>query len=103
MFENRSSTIRIADKTYKVHPDVTEKIHLLHLQIDGLVQENQELKKELNAIKPVLSSPDLTPALSAFCKECDFAVRSNWDGSILGCCKNLVCEDFKKESKNEAR
>lgn len=67
--------------------------------IDKLRLENTRLKNELNAIKPVLSAAEYDPPVSKYCAECEYVVRSNWNGTPIGCRKNLLCESFKKKEE----
>lgn len=64
-------------------------------QLRQLSRECGELRGELDAIKPVLENGKIKPAVSGHCRECVYCVHSDWDGSVLGCCKDVVCEDFK--------
>lgn len=72
-------------------------------RIQELSYENSNLKDELESIKPIIANKDLKPAISRDCINCKFVVKSTWDGAILGCRKDIVCEDFmpKGEVKNE--
>ena len=65
--------------------------------IDELRLENTELKNELNEIKPVLSTAHYDPPVSKDCAECVYVVKSIWDGTPIGCRKNLLCESFKRK------
>ena len=76
-------------------PDYKLLYHETMEQLTQLSRECSELKSELYAIKPVLENGKIKPAVSKHCRECVYCVRSDWDGSILGCCKDIVCEDFK--------
>lgn len=72
-------------------------------RIQELSHENSNLKNELESIKPIIANKDLKPAISRDCINCKFVVKSRWNGEILGCRKDIVCEDFvpKGEVKNE--
>lgn len=59
-----------------------------------LKREKSSLEAELRAIKPVVENKDWAPAISRDCGECKLVVRSRWDGSIIGCRKPCVCDDF---------
>lgn len=63
--------------------------------IDKLRLENVKLKNELNAIKPILNGADYDPPVSRYCSECEYVVKSTWNGTPIGCRKNLLCESFK--------
>lgn len=76
-----------------------------YLELDkkyrDIEEENTKLKIELGMIKPVFEKVELEPAVSIYCRDCEYCVRSSWSGDIIGCCKKVVCEDYKKE-KNDA-
>lgn len=71
-------------------------INKLTKKVEDLEFENLKLKRELECIKPVLETPDLKPAISSLCRDCEFVVKSNWNGDILGCRKGIVCDNFKE-------
>lgn len=73
--------------------------------ICGLKAKLSKLTDELNAIKPILESPDLLPALSKHCDECRFVVYSPYTSAydvfgnpihktILGCRRNSLCSYY---------
>lgn len=66
-------------------------------RIQELSHENSNLKNELESIKPIIANKDLKPAISRDCSMCKFVVKSTWNGAILGCRRDIVCEDFIKE------
>lgn len=92
--------------------DITEdKIYVDHntyLYIQGLkcrLEKSESnasrLQRELDSIKHQIGDKELKPAVSEQCKRCFYCVKSDWNGRILGCCKDCVCKDFKKEKQNE--
>lgn len=66
-----------------------------------LEEENAKLKDELEKIKPVFATPGFKPAVSIRCENCRFAYFSDYDDTLLGCCKNVVCEDFEATNRPE--
>jgi hypothetical protein len=68
-------------------------------RIAELEVKNRKLQDELDAIKPIIETGKLTPAVSAKCRDCKFVVKSRWNNQIIGCCKDSVCEDFKPEEQ----
>lgn len=58
--------------------------------------EKRLLELKIEKDYPILHN-SLQPAMSELCKECKYVIKSNWDGSVLKCCKNCVCSDFEKE------
>lgn len=61
-----------------------------------LIAKIHDLKNELNEIKPIVEDKKLKPAISKDCAYCKFVVRSRSDNSVIGCCKDNVCEDFRR-------
>lgn len=64
-----------------------------------------KMTDELTAIKPILESPDLKPALSKHCDDCRFVVYSPYTSeydvfgnpihrTILGCRRNSLCSYY---------
>lgn len=93
-------------RTHKfiVSPNLTRYIkrlkdkHVNHIcEIGHLKCENEKLKTELECIKPIIEKKELEPAISNRCDKCKFAVRSNWNNEILGCCRKSVCEYYSPE------
>lgn len=69
--------------------------------MNKLLSENIELKAELEHIRPILTNPELKPAISRDCFNCKFVLRSAISGAILGCKKDNVCEDYVEEKSDE--
>ena len=82
---------------------VANRIQELSHENSNLKHKISNLKYELESIKPIIATKDLKPAISRDCINCKFVVKSPWNGAILGCRKDIVCEDFvpKGEVKNE--
>lgn len=89
--------VSIGDTTYYVEPEVLNYIHkLMDDRIEAL-HENDRLKTELSAIKPIIETQNLSPAVSSLCDDCRYCVKSRWYGSIIGCRKHGVCSDFSEK------
>lgn len=72
--------------------------------IDSLRRENDDLRykikcleEELIAVKPIVANPTFKQAVSKDCACCKYVISSTWNGNILGCMKDNVCEDFVKK------
>lgn len=76
---------------------VFDYIQDLEKKIDELERKNSKLQLELDTIKPVLETGNLTPAVSKSCKDCKFVVKSRFNNQILGCCRDSVCDKFQPE------
>ena len=81
-------------KQLMMSKDTYEYISLLEGKMNELIREKAKLKGELESIKPVLAVKGIKPAVHNLCGNCRFVVRSNWDHEIIGCNKDVVCEDF---------
>lgn len=69
-------------------------------QKNSLEIKVSHLECELKKIKPVIETSGWRPAVSDKCEYCDYACFSDHNGTLLGCCKDVVCSDFKaKEMK----
>ncbi len=87
------------DKTIRVDENAFMYICKLETEIHKLESEKHGLKAELRAIKPVVETGKLTPAVSRECGKCKYVVRSSWSNDIIGCRKSCTCEDFTPEEK----
>lgn len=93
MFKRRNE---IETPDYKaLYLEANKRIHDLQYEVGTL-------RGELEAIKPVIETKKLKPAVSEYCGMCVYAQRSRWDGSIIGCCKDVVCSDFKRSDDDQA-
>ena len=77
-------------------------------KIDGLINENDDLKYEikmlegeLKALKPIVEDPMYDLPKSKECQDCMYAVRSNWNHAVIACRKNAICCDFKDKEDKE--
>lgn len=76
--------------------------HELRSKNEELVYENSELREELFMIKPVFMTPGFKPAMTKRCERCKFAYFSDYNSDeMLGCAKDVVCEDFVDMSRRE--
>lgn len=86
-------------KEILVDADTCRYIIYLERKIRDIRHEKHGLKAELRAIKPVVETGNLTPAVSRECGNCKYVVRSSWSNDIIGCRKSCTCEDFTPEEK----
>lgn len=87
--------IAINGEIYFMDDACREYIFSIEKKIRNIEHENMMLRGELEAIKPVLENKNHKPAMSKDCDECKYCVRSSWNGEVIGCRKDNVCEDFK--------
>lgn len=73
---------------------VVKYIEKLERDLDNAKHNARMAKNELECIKPIVESKKLKPAVSKSCENCRYVVTSRWDGEVLGCRKDCVCEDF---------
>lgn len=94
---NETTATVVCDPVYGL---ISEKafgeIESLNHKLRDMELENMKLREELDRIKPVLECEKLTPAVSRKCRDCKYVVKSSWNGDILGCCKDSVCESFSE-------
>ena len=81
---------------YKCNSDVARYIKCLEV-------ENSRLREKLKAIEPVFENWSVKPAVSGFCSECKYCVFSDYNGAILGCCKDITCEDYTPKEEKEKK
>lgn len=93
--------IPVDDGILKMNQATYNYIMKLENKIANLEREKVKIEKELKAIKPVIESKNYTQAISKDCGECKFVVRSRWNGDIIGCRKNGVCDDFAPKGEKE--
>lgn len=84
----------IYGKPYVVEKEVEEYVEKLQKYINDLEFEKLKLIQELGVTKPILKSGDYKPAISRDCADCKYAARSTWNGDVLGCRKDNLCDDF---------
>ena len=80
--EEKNTELRVANIGYRA-------------KIEKIECENTELKEELEKIKPVFETPGFKPAVSERCESCRFAYFSDYDGALLGCSKDAVCDSYE--------
>lgn len=84
----------INGKVFLVDQDVADYIYKIEQQILILNSRNENLEAELKVIKPIIETKKLKPAVSDKCESCIHVCTSNWNGAILGCKKDCVCDDY---------
>ena len=77
--------------------EVSDYIDLLKKKNMDLEHKIKCLEGELIAVKPVVANPTFKQAVSKDCSRCKYVLNSRWNGDILGCMKDNVCEDFVKK------
>ena len=98
IIHDRNDRILLVDGlALSMSEDVYNSVCELKNKLEKVENENIKLVTELQIIKPVLEKKDLAPAVGSHCGYCRYAVKSRWDGEVIGCCKNIVCEDFIPE------
>lgn len=93
--------VYIENTLVSVEPDIADRIEELQRKFDATKRENFELQNELCAIKPVIETKKLKPAVSEQCKDCDYVCTSAWSGAIIGCKKDCLCDDYRPKGNEE--
>ena len=88
----------IDNKRYFMHPEVRKYIKKLEDGADYYESLSNGYEKELKEIKPILEAPGLKPAVSLYCKDCEYVLQSPYNNDVLRCRKDAICDSFK--SKN---
>lgn len=91
--------IAIDGVVYLVDPAVARHIETLRHELKDAKHDKASLERELELIKPIVKDSDFKPALSEDCLNCDFVIKSPWNGYALGCIKHNVCDDFKRRKE----
>lgn len=103
MFGRKAAKIKklqeIRNTLYDENDGLRRKIEGLIEELETLKYDNGELKRELELIKPVINTPGFKPAVSVRCDQCEYSYFSDYNSELLGCCKNVVCEDFEAREK----
>lgn len=74
---------------------VDKKVYDYIKSLEDKERELSKVQHELEAIKPIFESKDYKPAISEDCGKCKYVVRSSYyNGRIIGCRKDNVCEDY---------
>lgn len=95
---NESELVNIGNGRWVHSPlEVSDYIDSLRRENDDLRYKVKCLEGELIAVKPVVANPTFKQAVSKDCLCCKYALSSTWNGDILGCIKDNVCEDFVKK------
>ena len=97
MFGSNTEKIRIRGKVYSLKKEVVDYIAELQRECDRFESVADHLQMELDEVLPVVEAKELKPAVSQHCSSCVHCVKSAYDGKILGCCKDNVCEDYKRK------
>lgn len=106
MFKNKNifnRTLYIGNddnyEAFEVDGHVFNYVLELKQEISSLKHTKIELERELKAIKPIVERKEYKPAVSEDCFNCIYVVKSSFNGDILGCRKDNVCEDYKPEER----
>ena len=94
MKKKKYNVLNVGD--YSIIVDDCGYDYVLYLQkkIRDVEDEKSKLEKELKSIKPIIQSERYKPAISTDCGDCKYCVRSPWNNEIIGCRKDIVCNDF---------
>lgn len=94
--KKEKESIYINCTEYIVDREIAREFDRIRSENRKLYSKIDTLERKIEAIEPVIKIPKLKPAVSLYCKDCKFAVLSTWDNSIIGCGKEVTCDDFKR-------
>ena len=89
--------IFVDDERYFVSPAVRKYIKKIKDKADYYKSLSDGYEKELREIKPILEVPGLKPAVSLYCKDCEYSLQSPYNNDVLACRKDVTCESFKNK------
>lgn len=81
--------------------EVARYIRSLGIEIQNLKNTNFDLRQELDSIRPVFEKTELKPAVSEYCETCKYCVRTRLNRAVIGCCKDITCEDYAPNEEKE--
>lgn len=76
--------------------NLRKELSVANSKINDLTYTNEHIKKSIDKLTPIMEHPKIKPAISSECGCCKYVVR-NLFGEVIGCRKDIVCEDFVKE------
>lgn len=88
--QSRIKSLVLNGKEFCIDKEVYDYIE----QLQNKEFELSKVRNELEAVKPIFESKDYKPAISEDCGKCKYVVRSSYNGRIIGCRKDNVCEDY---------
>ena len=104
MFKKKYYVNALDGIEYRVQEGLFDYVCELQRKVMELTNLNNELElkaskfeKELTAIKPIVGNAKYEPPVSKDCGECKFVIISRFSGDVVGCRRNMVCDDFRKE------
>ena len=81
--------------------EVARYIRSLETEIQDLRNTIFDLRQELDSIRPVFEKTELKPAVSEYCETCKYCVRTRLNRAVIGCCKDITCEDYAPNEEKE--
>lgn len=81
--------------------EVARYIRSLETEIQDLRNTIFDLRQELDSIRPVFDKTELKPAVSEYCETCKYCVRTRLNRAVIGCCKDITCEDYVPNEEKE--
>lgn len=96
--KDETDRIYIDNECFLVNPKVSNRIRNLEKGMDYYESLSNGYEEELKSIRPILEVPGVKPAVSLYCDHCEFVLRSPHSHEIIGCKKDVVCNDYKEAS-----
>lgn len=93
-------SVCVDDVYYDIDSRVARHFENLEYENRKLKNDVEELRKKIDEIQTYSKQEGYAPAISRECGDCKYVITSRhrgYGGSIIGCRKNMICEDFKPE------
>lgn len=92
-------SVRVDDVYYDVDLRVAKYFENLKRENSRLKNDNDILREQIKELKAYTSIEGYAPAVSQECGDCMYVVKSRCLGGVIGCRKNMICEDFKPKGE----
>lgn len=95
-------SVCVDDVYYNIDSKVARHFENLEYENKRLKKDVEELRKKIDEIQTYSKQEGYTPAISRECIDCAYVIESGYSGyggRIIGCRKNMLCEDFKPKGE----
>ena len=95
-------SVCVDDVYYNIDSRVARHFENLEYENKRLKNDVEELRKKIDEIQTYSKQEGYAPAISRECGDCKYVITSRhlgYGGSIIGCRKNMLCEDFKPKGE----
>lgn len=93
IFGKKAEELMALDSKYH---DLLDELHEERDEKYRLKNQVEELELELKGIKPIIEQKGFKEAVCTVCENCKFAVFSKYGyHQLVGCGKDIVCDDYE--------